>query len=43
MAKGVWLGRHADGHGVNVLTPATSDELADGACFNDARVEVRRA
>ncbi|NDB14248.1 MAG: hypothetical protein EBX53_07545 [Betaproteobacteria bacterium] len=25
---------------VNVLTPATSDVLADGACFNDARVEV---
>jgi anaerobic selenocysteine-containing dehydrogenase len=43
MAKGVWLGRHADGRGVNVLTPATSDVLADGACFNDARVEVRRA
>jgi anaerobic selenocysteine-containing dehydrogenase len=43
MAKGIWLGRHADGRGVNVLTPATSDLLADGACFNDARVEVRRA
>jgi anaerobic selenocysteine-containing dehydrogenase len=43
MAKGIWLGRHTDGRGVNVLTPATSDVLADGACFNDARVEVRRA
>jgi hypothetical protein len=24
----------------NALTPSTLSDLADGACFNDARVEV---
>jgi anaerobic selenocysteine-containing dehydrogenase len=43
MAKGIWLARHGDGRGVNLLTPATSDALADGACFNDTRVDVRPA
>jgi anaerobic selenocysteine-containing dehydrogenase len=43
MAKGIWLARHGDGRGVNVLTPATSDVLAAGACFNDARVDIRLA
>ena len=40
MSKGVWLRHHADGWGVNVLTPATADALVNGACFNDTRVEV---
>jgi anaerobic selenocysteine-containing dehydrogenase len=40
MAKGVWLRNYPDGWGVNVLTPATGDALANGACFNDTRVTV---
>jgi anaerobic selenocysteine-containing dehydrogenase len=43
MAKGVWLRRHADGRGVNTLTPATGDALANGACFNDTFVTVTPA
>lgn len=48
MSKGVWLARHepdaaGDVWGVNVLTPATADPLAGGACFNDAQVDVTRA
>ncbi len=43
MAKGVWLRRHPEGFGVNVLTPATGDALVNGACFNDTVVEVSRA
>lgn len=40
MLKGVWLRHHADGLGVNALTPATGDALVNGACFNDTFVEV---
>ncbi len=40
MSKGVWLRHHGDGRGVNTLTPATGDQLANGACFNDTFVEV---
>lgn len=40
MSKGVWLHHHLDRRGVNVLTPATADALVNGACFNDAHVEV---
>ena len=40
MSKGVWLQHHVGGRGVNVLTPATADALVNGACFNDAHVEV---
>ena len=40
MSKGVWLRNHADGWGVNALTPATGDALANGACFNDTFVVV---
>ena len=40
MSKGVWLRQHGDGWGVNVLTPATGDALVNGACFNDALVDV---
>jgi anaerobic selenocysteine-containing dehydrogenase len=41
MPKGVWLRHHRDGLGVNALTPAWGDPVTDGACFNDARVQVR--
>lgn len=40
MSKGVWLANHADGRGVNTLTPATGDALGNGACFNDTFVDV---
>ena len=42
MPKGVWLRHHHDGLGVNALTPATGDPTTNGACFNDARVTLRR-
>jgi anaerobic selenocysteine-containing dehydrogenase len=43
MTKGVWLRAHEGGLGVNALTPATGDPLGNGACFNDAVVEVTPA
>jgi anaerobic selenocysteine-containing dehydrogenase len=43
MSKGVWLRHHADGWGVNTLTPATGDALINGACFNDTFVSVAAA
>jgi len=43
MSKGVWLRHHADGWGVNALTPATGDALVNGACFNDTFVTLTPA
>jgi anaerobic selenocysteine-containing dehydrogenase len=43
MSKGVWLREHADGWGVNALTPATGDALGNGACFNDTFVTISAA
>jgi anaerobic selenocysteine-containing dehydrogenase len=43
MSKGVWLRHHHAGLGVNALTPATGDPLANGACFNDTFVQVAAA
>ena len=43
MSKGIWLRNHGDGWGVNALTPATGDALANGACFNDTFVQVTAA
>jgi anaerobic selenocysteine-containing dehydrogenase len=40
MPKGSWCRDFAGGLTANALTPATLSDLADGACFNDARVEV---
>jgi anaerobic selenocysteine-containing dehydrogenase len=40
IAKGIWLRNFTDGRGVNHLTPATGDSLVNGACFNDASVDV---
>ena len=39
--KGAWLRTSANGQTVSALAPAHKADLADGACFNDARVEVR--
>ncbi|HEY5876474.1 MAG TPA: hypothetical protein VIT64_14300, partial [Ilumatobacteraceae bacterium] len=40
--KGVWLRDFGGGRSANVFVPAASSDLAAGACFNDARVEVMR-
>jgi anaerobic selenocysteine-containing dehydrogenase len=42
MPKGSWCRDFAGGLTVNALVPDTLSDLADGACFNDARVEIDR-
>jgi anaerobic selenocysteine-containing dehydrogenase len=38
--KGAWLRTSSNGQTVSALAPAHKADLADGACFNDSRVEV---
>ena len=38
--KGAWLRTSANGQTVSALAPAHKADLAEGACYNDARVEV---
>ena len=38
--KGAWLCTSPNGQTVSALAPTHKADLADGACFNDARVEV---
>jgi anaerobic selenocysteine-containing dehydrogenase len=38
--KGAWLRTSLNGQTVSALAPTHKADLADGACFNDARVEV---
>jgi anaerobic selenocysteine-containing dehydrogenase len=38
--KGAWLRTTRNGQTVSALAPAHKADLADGACYNDARVEV---
>jgi anaerobic selenocysteine-containing dehydrogenase len=38
--KGVWLRTSDNGQTISALCPAHHADLAGGACFNDARVEV---
>ncbi len=40
MPKGSWCRDFAEGLTANALVPDTLSDLAGGACFNDARVEV---
>ena len=42
MPKGAWCRDYAGGLTANALTPDSFSDLADGACFNDTLVEVRR-
>lgn len=42
MPKGSWCRDFAEGITANALVPDTLSDLADGACFNDTRVEVTR-
>ena len=41
--KGAWLRTSANKQTVSALAPTHKADLADGACFNDARVEVQVA
>jgi len=41
--KGAWLRTSDNGQTVSALAPPHKADIADGACFNDARVEVRSA
>jgi anaerobic selenocysteine-containing dehydrogenase len=38
--KGAWLRTSANAQTVSALAPTHKADLADGACYNDARVEV---
>ena len=38
--KGAWLRTSSNGQTVSALAPTHKADLAEGACFNDARVEV---
>ncbi len=38
--KGAWMRTSSNGQTVSALAPAHKADLAEGACFNDARVEV---
>jgi anaerobic selenocysteine-containing dehydrogenase len=42
MPKGLWRRHTANGYTANVLAPDTLTDLAGGACFNDARVNVEK-
>ncbi len=43
MPKGAWCRSYEGGLTANALVPDTLSDLAGGACFNDARVEVESA
>ena len=42
LAKGLWSHNTLSGGSATALVPDTLTDLGRGACFNDARVEVRR-
>jgi hypothetical protein len=41
MPKGLWRRAVGGGFTANVFAPDTLNDLSGGACFNDARVDVR--
>lgn len=43
LPKGLWSRHTLNGMTGNVLAPDTVTDLADGACFNDTRVEIEKA
>ncbi|MFQ5629612.1 MAG: molybdopterin dinucleotide binding domain-containing protein, partial [bacterium] len=43
MPKGAWMKSSKNGRVSTALCPATINEVAGGACFNDVRVEVEKA
>ena len=40
VAKGSWLKDNPSGQSINVLIPGHRADLADGACYNDTRVDI---
>jgi anaerobic selenocysteine-containing dehydrogenase len=38
--KGAWMGTSDNGQTVSALAPAHHADISEGACYNDARVEV---
>ena len=42
LPKGLWRRSTLNGSTANALAPDDLTDLGDGACFNDARVEVTR-
>ena len=38
--KGSWLKDNVSGHSINALIPGHKADLADGACYNDTRVNI---
>ena len=42
LPKGLWTKHTANGQTANALSPDTLTDIAGGACFNDARVEVQK-
>ena len=43
LPKGLWRKHTANGFTANALAPDSLTDLGGGACFNDARVDVRRS
>jgi len=43
LPKGIWSHNTDSGSTATALSPDTLTDIAGGACFNDARVEVERA
>ncbi len=43
LPKGLWARHTLDGHGPNALAPATLSDFGEGACYNDARVQLEPA
>jgi len=41
--KGAWLAAGGNGQTVSALCPSHHADLSEGACYNDARVEVAEA
>ncbi len=41
LPKGLWRKHTANGYTANALAPDSLTDLGGGACFNDARVDVR--
>jgi hypothetical protein len=42
LPKGLWSHNTVNGATANALAPSTLTDLAGGACFNDARVQVEK-
>jgi anaerobic selenocysteine-containing dehydrogenase len=38
--KGAWFRTNSNGQTVSALAPGHTADLSDGACYNDARVDV---